>query len=311
MHATYSLMGIAGAVVHQLKPAENISIVQLQHLRQIYPAVSSLFLCSTKQQLVAVQAVFPEVSSLCVRYKAHHQLPIRLQMLCPGALSHLKALRSLHLVDMQSTYLSSISQLTGLSSLCIQADAIQRYYNQQSPFTIDCVSTIHGLTHLQTIGCPSIKCLQRLQCLVSLKFGGTLSADAAKCLSQLTRLECNLLEVPHRMGLSQLQLMSTLRQIQSLTRLRHLALKVKEFNGLSSFSSLPNLTVLKLDTSTQIDSASIASLGSVSALHNLTLRHQPCYGMKKQSICVKQASSFRTTSSLVKSSYLDFFGERL
>ncbi len=219
----------------QLQPAVNASGRHLQRLRHIYPGVSSLCLRNNRQQVENIHRVFPEMACLTLSYVP--KLWPREQAHL-GILSWFTALRRLHLLNVRYGYLSYVSELTVLSSLCVQEDHTQRYFIQCCQPIVDSVSALQGLRHMQWLGCPSIKGLQRLQCLVSLKVRGSVPAEAVKCLSRLTRLECNMVAVPFAFQLNQHQLSNTLCQIQSLKLIRRLCLKVKEVNGLQHFSAL-------------------------------------------------------------------------
>lgn len=249
-------------------------------------------------QLGDVHLVFPHIKAVCILYKAklsRHDL---------GPLLCFTGLRRLHLVNVQCHYLSSVSELTELTSLCIQEDDTWRFLIQQSPWAVDCMSTMHALQHLQTLGCPSTACLQRLHHLMSLKLRGPIPPTAVACLLHITRLECNMIAAPFASQLNSAQLQNTLHQIQSLTSLRCLCLKVKALSGLQHFSSLTNLTVLKLDTATA-NYESLSDLRVTNALSNLTIRYWPRYNIKSQRITVKDAYGFQTVNSVVKDTLLE------
>ncbi len=249
-----------------------------------------------------VRLVFPHINSVCILYKAklsRHDL---------GALLCFTGLRQLHLVSVQCHYLSNVSELTELTSLCIQEDDSERFLIQQSAWAVDCMSTMHALQHLQTLGCPSTTCLQRLHHLVSLKLRGTIPPTAVTGLLHITRLECNMIAAPFASQLNSAQLQNTLHQIQSLTSLRRLCLKVKALYGLQHLSSLTNLTVLKLDTAIA-NYESLTDLHLTNALSSLTIRYWPRYNRKSQRITVKDAYGFQTVNSVVKDTLLEFFDE--
>jgi len=237
--------------------------------------------------------VFPQIKSVCILYKAklpQHDL---------GALLCFTGLRQLHLVNVQCHYLSSVSELTELTSLCIQEDDTERFLIQQSAWAVDCMSTMHALQHLQTLGCPSTTCLQ-----------SPIPPTAVTCLLHITRLECNMIAAPFASQRNSAQLQNTLHQIQSLTSLRRLCLKVKALYGLQHLSSLTNLTVLKLDKATA-NYESLSDLRLTNALSNLTIRYWPRYNIKSQRITVKDAYGFQTVNSVVKDTLLEFFDEML
>ena len=255
-------------------------------------------------QLGDVHLVFPHIKSVCILYKSRlcrHDL---------GPLLCFTGLRQLHLVNVQCHYLSSVSELTELTSLCIQEDDTERFLIQQSAWAVNCMSTMHALQHLQTLGCPSITCLQRLHHLMSLKLRGPIPPTAVTSLLHITRLECNMIAAPFASQLNSAQLQNTLHQIQSLTSLRRLCLKVKALFGLQHLSSLTNLTVLKLDTATA-SYTSLPELRLTSALSNLTIRYWPRYNIKSQRVTVKDAYGSQTVISVVKDTLLEFFGETL
>ena len=119
-----------------------------------------------------------------------------------------------------------------------------------------------------------------------------------------------MIAAPFAFQLNSAQLQNTLHQIQSLTSLRRLCLKVKAQCGLQQFSALTNLTVLKLDTATA-NYESLFDLRVTDALSNLTIRYWPRYSIKSQRITVKDAYGFQTINSVVKDTLLEFFDEIL
>ncbi len=133
---------------------------------------------------------------------------------------------------------------------------------------------------------------------------GPIPPTAVACLLHITRLECNMIAAPFASQLNSAQLQNTLHQIQSLTSLRCLCLKVKALSGLQHFSSLTNLTVLKLDTATA-NYESLSDLRVTNALSNLTIRYWPRYNIKSQRITVKDAYGFQTVNSVVKDTLLE------
>jgi hypothetical protein len=282
-----------------------LTLKQLQHLQLVYPAVSRLYLnmSTIEWRLRDVHLVFSRIKSVCILYKAKLPRHDLAPLLC------FTGLRQLHLVNAHCHYLSSVSELTELTSLCIQEDDTERFLIQQSAWAVDCMSTMHALQHLQTLGCPSTTCLQRLHHLMSLKLRGPIP-PAVTCLLHITRLECNMIAAPFASQLNSAQLQNTLHQIQSLTLLRRLCLKVKSLCGLQHLSSLTNLTVLKLDTATA-SYTSLSDLRLTSALSNLTIRYWPRYNIKSQHVTVKDAYGFQTVNSVVKDTMLEFFDETL
>ena len=297
----------AGAAVTQIRPARSLSVTQLQRLRQVYPSVSSLCLrmSTSERQLGNLHGVFPSIASVRISYqaKAYHQ--------DLGALLHFTGLQNLELLNLRCHLLSTVSKLTGLTSLSMQERYTERFLIQQSAPAVACVSTLCKLQHLQILGCPSAVCLQRLDCLVSLKLRGCIPAAAVPVLSGLTRLESNMIATPPTSQLSPAQLQLTLHKIQRLTTLRHLCLKVKLFNGLQHFLSLTNLTTLKLDTTSETFAGRFSDLQMLTDLSNLTVRFWPRYGFKNQRMMVKDALGFQIVRSIVLDDDLEFFGEKL
>lgn len=299
-------LSIAGATLKQIRLSGKLTLKQLKYLQLVYPAGSTLCLhmSTIEWRLRDVHLVFPHIKSVCILYKAKAPCHDLEPLLC------FTGLQQLHLVNVQCHHLSSVSELTELTSLCIQEDDTERFLIQQSAWAVDCMSTMHALQHLQTLGCPSTTCLQRLHLLVSLKLRGPIPPKAMTCLLQITRLECNMIAAPFASQLNSAQLQNTLHQIQSLTLLRRLCLKVKALSGLQHLSSLTNLTVLKLDTATA-SYTGLPDLRLTSALTSLTIRYRPRYNIKSQRVTVKDAYGFQTIDSVVKDTLLEFFDEIL
>ncbi len=297
-----SCVARAGCLVSQLEPRGNFSDAELRRLLQQCPLVSSLSMLSTERKSLSALAAFPQVTTLSLQ-QAQSGLDTsaswRRQL---RGLSRLVSLRDLHIHNMQYYDISPVSALTGLYSLSVheKSPIVFSSVDDLTEREVNSISVLHSLTHLQLSSCPPIKCIEALTNLRCLKFTGGFDVEKADSLSRLTRLDWNYKIKPTSVH--------GVRAAQSMTGLKHFCFKAVVLHGLEHFSTLTNLTTLKLDTCEAMHEHDISVLSTLTGLHDLTLQYW-ISGYKMQLSSVVGANVSVSRLQDCKYGYGEFFGQ--